>query len=186
MQTKTKTYNCNGRGVFIHALQGMKPHHAAARWNFIDFQTPTYSAVLMEYTTPPSYGKTVVSVGAIAKDGELIQAGASCSAKHLAATVDPVSDWPEPKAILCQWTGKDKDGKPIEAELMGDLTDRVDRVDVLAHVPGIIKQLIGGVVGTKPIIFQYISTDKLTLKIKSGDQESSESGKLFGEATFIS
>jgi hypothetical protein len=26
--TKEKTYDLNGRGLFIHALQGMKPHHA--------------------------------------------------------------------------------------------------------------------------------------------------------------
>ncbi|KAK5077924.1 putative cell survival pathways protein [Lithohypha guttulata] len=184
MQTKKKTYNVNGRAVFIHALQGMKPHHAAARWNFVNFQTPTYSAVMMEFTTPPSYGKTVVNVGGIAKDGELIYAGCTNTATHLAVTTDPVSQWPEPKALLCKWTGKD--GKPVEAELMGDLGERADRVDVLAHVPAIIKNLIGGVVGTKPIIFQYITKDQMTLKVKEGDNETSEKGSLFCEATFIS
>lgn len=184
MQTKSKTYNVAGRAIFIHALQGMKPHHAAARWNFVNFQTPTYSAVMMEFTTPASYGKTVVNVGALARDGELIYAGTTNEAKHLAATTDPISHWPEPKALLCHWTGKD--GKPVEAELMGDLGERTDRVDVLAHVPTIIKNLIGGVVGTKPIIFQYVSKDKMTLKIKEAGNETSESGALFCEATFIS
>lgn len=184
MQTKKKTYNVNGRAVFIHALQGMKPHHAAARWNFVNFQTPTYSAVMMEFTTPSSYGKTVVNVGCIAKDGEILYAGCSNSVKHLAATTDPVSDWPEPKALLCNW--ESKDGKSIEAELMIDLPERADRVDVLAHVPAIIKNLIGGVVGTKPIIFQYIAKDKAALKVKEAGNETSETGQLFSEATFIS
>ena len=31
--TPEKEYDFGGVGVFIHALQGMKPHHAAARWN---------------------------------------------------------------------------------------------------------------------------------------------------------
>ena len=133
----------------------------------------------MEFTTPASYGKTVVNVGAVAKDGELIYAGtAKCS--HLAAVVDPVSEWPEPKALLCNWKGEN-----VEAELMGDLGERADRVDVLAHVPTIIKNLIGGVVGTKPIIFQYVLKDKLTLKVKESGRETSESGTLFSEATFI-
>jgi len=184
MQTKKKNYNMNGRAVFIHALQGMKPHHAAARWNFVNFQTPTYSAVMMDFTTPSSYGKTVVNVGCIAKDGEIISGGCSNSVTHLAATTDPVSDWPEPKALLAKWTSQS--GKPVEAELMGDLPERADRVDVLAHVPAIIKNLIGGVVGTKPIIFQFISKDKMTLKVKEGDKETSETGQLFCEATFIS
>lgn len=181
MQTRKKTYNVTGRAVFIHALQGMKPHHAAARWNFVDFQGPTYSAIMMEYTTPPSYGKTVVNVGCIAKDGEILYAGCSNSVKHLAANIDPVSEWPEPKALLCNWNGKS-----VEAEMMADLSNRTDRVDVLAHVPTIIKNLIGGVVGTKPIIFQYDPKEKMTLKIKENGNEISETGQLFCEATFIS
>lgn len=184
MQTKSKTYKMDGRAIFIHALQGMKPHHAAASWNFVDLQTPTYSAIMMEFTTPESYGKTVVNVGCIAKDGELIHAGCTNTIKHLAATTDPVSEWPEPKALLAHWVGKD--GKPVEAEMMGELGERTDRVDVLAHVPGVIKNLIGGVVGTKPIIFQYVSTDKMTLKVKEAGNEVTEPGKLFCEATFIS
>lgn len=154
MKTKTKTYEINGRAMAIHALQGMKPHHAAARWNFISFHTPTYSAVMMEFTTPPSYGRTVVNVGGIATDGELLYAGVTNSVKHLAATEDKLIGWPEPKAVLANWNGKTKDGQVVSAEIMGDLGERTDRVDVLAHIPAVIKNLIGGVVGTKPIIYQ--------------------------------
>lgn len=186
MQTKKKTYNVNGRAVFIMALQGMKPHHAAARWNFIDLQTPTYSAVMMEFTTPRSYGQTVVNVGCVAKEGKLLYAGATNTARHLAAVPDPLTEWPEPKAMLCEWTGKTQDGEAFKAEMTGELGERVDRVDVLAHVPTIIKNLIGGVVGTKPIIFQYLSTDKMELKVKDEGKEVTEKGKLFCEATFIS
>ena len=32
---------------------------------------------------------------------------------------------------------------------------------------------------------QYISKDELTLKLKIGDEEISEKGQLFSEATFI-
>lgn len=149
MQTPSKTYDMKGRGLYIMALQGMKPHHAAAKWNFIDFHTSTYSAVLMEFTTPPSYGRTSVAVGGIAKDGEIVCAGASHSIKHLAANQDSENDWPEPKAILVEWTGKTKDGQDVKAEVMGDLGNRADRVDVLAHIPGFVKTIVGGVAGTK-------------------------------------
>lgn len=160
MKTKQKTYDLKGRALFIMANQGMKPHHAAARWNFVNFQTPTYSAVTMEFTTPPSYGKTVVNVGAIAKDGELVYAGVTNSVKHLAAEKDPVIGWLEPKAIQVEWKGKNKSGQEVSAEIMGDLGQKVDRVDVLAHIPTIIKNLIGGVVGTKPIIYQVSLVSK--------------------------
>lgn len=186
MTTKAKTYDMKGRGLFIHALQGMKPHHAAAKWNFMNFQTPTYSAIMMDYTTPQAYGRTTVNVGGIAKDGEIICAGASNTARHLAANQDTENDWPEPKAVLYEWEGKTKDGQNVTAEIMGELGPRADRVDVLAHVPGFVKTIVAGVSGTKPFIYQYISKDKLALKIKIGDVETSEPGFLFSEATFIS
>ncbi|KAH1494840.1 hypothetical protein LV164_005445 [Aspergillus fumigatus] len=184
--TKEKTYDLTGRGMFIHAIQGMKPHHAAARWNFINFQTPSYSAVMMEYTTPPSYGSTVVNVGGIVKDDEIIYAGATNSATHTASAHDADSDWPAPTSIKCVWDGKSKDEKDVHAELDGPLGNRLDRVDVMAEVPGFVKTIAGSVAGTRPYIFQYSPQEKLSLKLKIGAEEFSEEGSMFSEATFIS
>ena len=143
-----------GKALFIHALQGMKPHHAAAKWTFADFQGPTYSAIMMEYTTPPSYGSTVVNVGGIAKDGELIIAGSSNSATHTSVKQDEENEWPEPSAVKLLWNGKTKDGKPVEAIMEGPLDERLDRVDVMAEVPGFVKKIVAGAAGTKPYIYQ--------------------------------
>jgi hypothetical protein len=184
--TKEKTYDLTGRGLFIHAIQGMKPHHAAARWNFVNFQTPSYSAVMMEYTTPPSYGSTVVNVGGIVKDDEIIYAGATNSATHTASAHDADSDWPAPTSIKWVWDGKSKDEKDVHAELEGPLGDRLDRIDVMAEVPGFVKTIAGSVAGTRPYIFQYSPQEKLSLKLKIGDEEFSEEGSMFSEATFIS
>ncbi|KAG2416476.1 survival factor 1 [Aspergillus terreus] len=184
--TKEKTYDLGGRGMFIHALQGMKPHHAAARWNFVNFQTPTYTAVMMEYTTPPSYGSTVVNVGGIVKDGEIVYAGSTNTATHTESAQDPESDWPEPKSIKWAWEGKTQDGKNVQAELHGPLGNRLDRIDVMAEVPGFIKTIAGSVAGTRPYIFQFAPQEKLSLKVKIGDEEISEEGSMFSEATFIS
>jgi hypothetical protein len=162
IKTPTKEYNMKGKGLFIHALQGMKPHHAAAKWNFVNFLTPTHSAVMMEFTTPPSYGRTSVNVGGIVKDGEIVCGGASSTIKHLAASQDSENDWPEPKAVLCEWTGKTSDGREVKAEIMGELGEKRDRVDVLAHIPGFVKTIVGGVVGTKPYIYQVCRTAQFT------------------------
>ncbi|KAL8732462.1 MAG: hypothetical protein Q9166_002675 [cf. Caloplaca sp. 2 TL-2023] len=184
--TKDGDIDFKGRGVFIHALQGMKPHHAAAKWTFADFQGPMYSAIMMEYTTPPSYGSTVVNVGGIAKDGEIVCAGAANSATHLEVKDDPETEWPEPQAAKFEWSGKTKSGESVVAELAGSLGQRLDKVDVMAKVPGFVKTLVGGVVGTKPYIYQYSPRHKLHLKLKIGDAEETEEGVLFSEATFIS
>ncbi|KAJ5587327.1 cell survival pathways protein [Penicillium hispanicum] len=184
--TKEKTYDLAGRGVFIPAIQGMKPHHAAARWNFINFQTPTYSAIMMEYTTPPSYGSTKVNVGGILKDDEIIYAGVTNTATHTAFTQDPESDWPEPTSIKWEWTGKTADGQEVSAVVDGSLGKRQDRIDVMGEVPGFIKAIAGSVAGTRPYIFQFSPKERLSLKLKIGDTEFVEEGFMFSESTFIS
>lgn len=177
VKTEKKNYDMKGNGLFIKAIQGMKPHHAAAKWNFINFLTPTYTAVLMEFTTPPSYGRTVVSLGGIAKDGELIYAGPT-SAKHTKSDLDKQHHWPEPRAIELHWQGTGASGQPVDASLVGDLPQRTDCVDVLSHVPGIVKSIVGGVAGTRPYIYQVRSftrptkpaSNKLTVPFKRHSQ----------------
>ncbi|KAK8160832.1 oxidative stress survival, Svf1-like protein [Phyllosticta citrichinensis] len=182
--TKTGEIDFTGRGMFVHALQGMKPHHAAARWNFVNFQSPTYSAVMMEFTTPPSYATTTVNVSAIATDGKLIVANPNGTAAHTEKRQDSENDWPEPFAAAFTWNGKTVDGQQdLHAELSGSLGPRTDRVDVMAEVPGFIKTLVASAAGTKPYIYQY--TPKLPIKIKIGGEEKVEEGTLFTEATFI-
>lgn len=160
--TKDGPIDFKGRAMFVHALQGMKPHHAAARWNFANFQGPDYSAVMMEYTTPPSYGSTVVNVGGIVKDGEIIVAGSSNSSTHTKAKSDVENDWPEPEEIKFEWSGKSKDGSNVSAILEGPLGGRLDRIDVMAEVPGFVKTIVASAVGTKPYIYQ-VSCDRVTL-----------------------
>lgn len=143
-----------GKAMYSFALQGMKPHHAAATWNFANFQGPNYSAILMEFTTPPSYGTTNVIVGGIAKDGEIVCAGVNSTAAHTKAKADSENDWPEPEEIKFTWSGSTKDGKAVEGVLEGALEARQDRVDVMAEVPGFIKSIVAATAGTKPYIYQ--------------------------------
>ncbi|RAO69946.1 uncharacterized protein BHQ10_005958 [Talaromyces amestolkiae] len=184
--TKEKTFDLKGLGFYSFALQGMKPHHAAARWNFVNFQGPSYSAWLMEFTTPPSYGSTVVSVGGVVKDDKILYAGSTNTATHLETHTDSDNDWPEPKSIKFTWDGKGKEGNELHAELEGSLGKRLDRIDVMYELPGFVKSFVGSVAGTKPYIYQYSPQDKLTLKVKEGETEVSEQGSMFSEATFIS
>ncbi|KAH7175260.1 oxidative stress survival, Svf1-like protein [Dactylonectria macrodidyma] len=173
-----------GQAAFIHALQGMKPHHAAATWNFVNFQGPTYSAIMMEFTTPPSYGSTVVNVGCIAKDNEIVVAGCKNTATHTATQEDPINGWPEPTEVRYSWSGTNKDGKAIEGVVEGSMGEREDLVDIMAEVPGFVKTIIAGAAGTKPYIYQF--RPDLSLKLKIGDEEIVEKGTAYTEATFIS
>ena len=169
--TRAGEVDFKGRAFFSHALQGMKPHHAgkqrvtlfiaftdsavAAKWNFVNFQSPKFSAIMMEYTTPPSYGSTVVNVGGIAVDGEILCAGCQGnSVQHTKVKSDEENEWPEPEAVKYIWGGATKDKRPVCATVAGSLGKRLDKVDVMAKIPGFIKTIVGGVVGTKPYIYQ--------------------------------
>ncbi|PNP52083.1 hypothetical protein THARTR1_07292 [Trichoderma harzianum] len=183
--TKGGPVDLKGQAIYIYALQGMKPHHAAAQWNFANFQGPSHTAVMMEFTTPPSYGNTVVNVGALVKDGEIIAVSTENNkATHKASKKDTTSDWPEPTQVEFSWSASGKDGKPVTAVIDTALGDRVDRVDVMAEVPGFVKTIVAAAAGTKPYIYQF--APKTTLKFQVGDEEISEEGQLFTEATFIS
>ena len=141
-----------GKGLYIHALQGMKPHHAAARWNFCNFQSDKYSAVLMEFTTPPSYGTTKVAVGILVADGKVVYAGADNAVAHTGTKQDSENAWPEPTGFKFEWDA----GKV--AVLEGPYGPRLDRIDVMAEVPGFVKTIVATAAGTKPYIYQVCGT----------------------------
>ncbi len=138
----------------------------------------------MEFTTPPSYASTVVRVAGIATDGKLLFANTEGDVKHTETKQDSDNDWPEPTSATYHWVGKTEDGKEITADLSGALGAKLDRIDVMAEVPGFIKTIVANAAGTKPYIYQYLP--KMTIKIKNGDDVKEEEGVLFTEATFIS
>ena len=184
------TIDFTGRAMFVHALQGMKPHHAAAKWDFVNVQTPTYSAVLMSYTTPPSYGNTLVSVGGIATDGRILCAGPTNTITHTAIATDPEKTWPEPRALRVEWASHSNtatlDSSTTNAVLSIHLPPRSDRVDVMAEVPSFVKAFVGTVSGARPHIYQF-AVDEAQLSVKDGAaDEVEEKGSLYYEATFIS
>ncbi|KAF4549163.1 Survival factor 1-like protein [Elsinoe fawcettii] len=180
MMTQAGPVDFGGRGLFVHAIQGMKPHHAAGRWNFVNFQSPTYSAVMMEFTTPPSYGTTTVNVGGVAVDGKILFAGANNTAKHTESKADAQNDWPEPTAFKFEWAPGSNDSAVLE----GQNGTRLDKVDIMAEVPSFVKAIVASAAGTKPYIYQFAPQVELALKVNG--EEKKERGTLFTEATFIS
>ncbi|KAK9240208.1 oxidative stress survival, Svf1-like protein [Lipomyces kononenkoae] len=176
----------SGRAMYVMALQGMKPHHAAARWNFVNFQGPTVSGVMMEFTTPPSYGSKVVNVGAIARNDKLFAATVDNTAVHTKTKSDDVNGWPEPLEVKFEWKGTSPDdaATPLDAVLEAPIPNLVERVDVMSEIPAFVKKVVAGVAGTKPYIYQY--SNPASIKVKFGDEEYTEPGHLYSEATFIS
>jgi len=111
------------------------------------------SAVMMEFTTPPSYGSSKVNVSGIVTDGEIMAASSRGTVEHLKTRPDDETGWPEPTEAKFVWKSNE-DGRDMEAAIEGPLGDRIDRVDVMVEVPAFIKKIASSAAGTKPYIYQ--------------------------------
>lgn len=179
--------------MFVGAIQGMKPHHAAAKWNFLNFHSENYSAIQMEFTTPKSYAATKVNVGILVKHDKVLSVSVNNQINHQESEIDEVG-WPIPKKIEFNFEGvdssstdeqvADKSSSAVTGKVFGDLNNLVERVDVLGEIPGFVKSIAGAVSGTKPFIYQY--SVELTLEVEEKGKKDTEKGMAWTEVTFIS
>lgn len=136
------------RGVFIHAIQGMRPNVLAASWNFANFQSPAtkegdgegVSLIMMEFKTIPAYGSKKVNVGCIVVGDKLVAVTAGGDgvvgksvAEHLNPVKDAETEYDAPSSIKYTWDGAtlDASGKPTgqgdsHADILLDLRTSKD------------------------------------------------------------
>ncbi|KAJ7104138.1 survival factor 1 [Mycena belliarum] len=117
-----------GPGMFIHAIQGMRPNLVAASWNFANFQSPHQggvSAIQMEFKTIETYGPkgstsggVTVNLGSLVVGGKLVAVTAETHlpgeesssdavmksrASHLKAQLDPETGYQAPSELVFEW-----------------------------------------------------------------------------------
>jgi hypothetical protein len=214
-----------GPGMFVHAIQGMRPNLVAASWNFAHFQSDEHggvSAIQMELTTTDAYGKkgtgsgkVVVNVGSLVVGGKLAAVTAETKwpgepvadkltvlsrATHHDKSLDDFTGYNIPSTISFDWAGPSvvpgvegnlRAGLSVQVGTPGKEIGLIEKVDVMAEIPGFVKAVVSYVAGAKPYIYQYLNP--ATLKITgpdalvpglSGGLE--VKGRLYNEATFIS
>ncbi|CCE63288.1 hypothetical protein TPHA_0E01960 [Tetrapisispora phaffii CBS 4417] len=169
--------------MFVLAFQGMKPHHAAKAWNFINFQSDEYSVILIEFITPKSYANTKVSIGIVTDSEKILSVATNNNFEHIDSTVDSIG-WPVPKAIKCTFNGisadlSDDQVKKMYGENNGtlkeqeiavvnvNLTNLIERIDVMNEIPQFVKNIVSGVAGTKPYIYQYAGDEDFNIEINN-------------------
>ncbi|CAH2352456.1 survival factor 1 [[Candida] railenensis] len=181
-----KVLEIDGYTMFVMAIQGMKPHHAAKAWNFLNFQNENYSAVQMEFTTPPSYGNTKVNIGLVTDNEKILLCSVNNKITHITPLSEestPVTDsvgWPVPSEIVFEYDGDLTTNDKSKVVVKGELKTLVERVDVMAELPQFIKDIATGVSGTKPYIYQFCNKLEIDVDGKKED------GIAFNEVTFIS
>ncbi|KAF5359490.1 hypothetical protein D9756_003467 [Leucocoprinus leucothites] len=221
-----KAQAISGSGMFVHAIQGMRPNLVAASWNFGHFQSSGdggVSAIQMEFSTINQYGKrgagsggVVVNVGSLVVGNKLVavtaetkwpgedpapgEAVVQSKVTHLQPEHDPDTGYNKPNEILFEWKGKslipDASGD-ISASALVNLgtvakpQGLMEKVDVLAEIPYVVKMAVNYVAGTKPYIYQWYNPAVLKITGSEGIQAGLSQGVevkgiLYNEATFIS
>jgi len=168
------------KGVFIHAIQGMRANLVASRWNFADFQShPSEkegtSLIMMEFTTTASHGHSKVNVGSIVVDDKLVavtlggsELPSGSKAEHQDMVFDKFTTYNSPGKILFSWTGPAINSASTNVSASLDLqlaksgtakedyetNGLIEKVDFLAQLPTIVKKVVNVATGAKPYICQ--------------------------------
>lgn len=203
------------RGIFIHAIQGMRPNLAACRWNFHNFQSvgesdnEKVSLTQMEFETTSDYDRQKINIGSIVIGDRLLAVvggkGSTCTHEELKK--DPQTGYDAPGRIVWDWDGKVLEKEhDIKAKVVLDLLKGgegyetkglIEKVDVLGEIPGVVKSVISYAAGTRPYIYQWFNqaTGLVTLPAsiapgaagdEAGEKTLEVKGYVFNEATFIS
>lgn len=185
---KGQAITAKGPGMFVHAIQGMRPNLVAARWNFVHFQSNEHggiSTVQMEFTTTDQYGKkgagsgfVSVNVGAVVLGGKLAAVTAETKwpdtpqeedvevasrATHSKTEPDSDTGYAAPTELSYRWAGPSVfpgATGTVDARASVDVGSPdaykglIEKVDVLAEIPYVIKTMVNYVAGTKPYIYQ--------------------------------
>ena len=97
-----------------------------------------------------------------------------------------------PTGVSFEWEGDRIDGKggasaKVTLEKAGAEIGQgglIEKVDVLAEIPYVIRKGLAAVTGTKPYVYQYLNPATLEVKLDDGPVE--VKGWLFSEASFVS
>ncbi|KAJ6576464.1 oxidative stress survival Svf1-like protein [Mycena vulgaris] len=209
-----------GPGMFIHAIQGMRPNLVASSWNFAHFQSAQkggVSAIQMEFKTLETYGRkgstsggVVVNIGSLVVGDKLAavtsethwpdeepsaDAPMKSRAFHLNTELDTETGYQAPGEVAFEWAGTSllpESPGTYAAKIKVDVGNNenpkglVEKVDILAEIPRVIKMAVNYVAGTKPYIYQWLNPATLTLTGPEAGQSADIEGTLYNEATFIS
>lgn len=125
----------DSRGIFVHAIQGMRANLVAAKWNFGYFNSTDekegVSLMMMEFTTTSSYGRKTINVGSVVVGDQLVAVVADGSATHLEnEQEDTDTSYPAPGKIRWNWAssrsllpsnGSEDESNTVSAEILLDL-----------------------------------------------------------------
>ncbi|CAJ0650206.1 11530_t:CDS:2 [Entrophospora sp. SA101] len=127
-----RKFDVSGTGLFVHAIQGMRPHLIASKWNFINFQSDISSLSMCEFEATPYYGGVKVNQGSLMLNDKLIGVSIDNKAEFVETELDLDTGYNIPKKINYVWEGRTLEGGEdytVTIEIMPTIL--MDKIDVL-------------------------------------------------------
>ncbi|KAJ3028613.1 UNVERIFIED_CONTAM: putative cell survival pathways protein [Siphonaria sp. JEL0065] len=179
---KGKKYEAKGQGQFVKAIQ-CKPQ-TLAKWNFFNLQNDKDALMLYEYDKPKGSDAPCVSIGAIVRNGQTIAVTTSNRSVHVQKQLDEdFSGYEVPTQLFLTWNGKTKEtGEDVQVEISYTPTNLVDKIDVLAELPFLLRKLIQTFI-TAPYLYQWY--ENVTANVTIGKESFKIEGKAFTECSFL-
>ncbi|KAI8619477.1 oxidative stress survival, Svf1-like protein [Chytriomyces sp. MP71] len=178
-------FDASGEGMALHVVT-CQPQ-CVARYNFVNFQSHDAAVLLYEFEMPQDgvYKTRRFSLGLAVHNGALSAVTTRNRALHVQTEVDEdFSGYAIPTQLFCLWNGKTmKKGEDARMEMSLMLTNLVDKIDVLAELPYLLRVFIQTFI-TAPFLYQWL--EDVTINVVMGKESFELKGKAFIECSFLS
>jgi hypothetical protein len=189
-QQQQQLFEVKGDGIFIHAIQGMQPQLIASNWNFVNFHSKEASISMMQFQTTKQYGSVNINQGSLVLNDKLKCVCVDNHVELMDLYKDEETEYEIPKKVKFTWKGKtikenDADeAKDVDIVMVVPTTNLIDKIDVLAEIPYVIRKLVQTFV-VKPYIYQWLDAATAEITI-AGEETIKTEGKIFQELVFVS
>ncbi len=142
-----------------------------------------YTRTQFELPTGKNFSLEKMSQAALVHQNQLIAITLTNTTKLSHKTHDKVSGYHVPEHVEYELTGTTEAGLPVHVSVKAPLRHRLDRIDVLAELPYLLRLFISTFV-TAPWVYQWFEEGVVDVQIGEGERFQIK-GQIFHEKTFM-
>lgn len=177
-----KRKEIKGNGFVSRTVQNLKPHLLGTTWHIVKIQNAEATLNMTSFLTPEEFGRQRSIVGSFSRDGKTVAVILDGSVEAVDPVLDPETDYAYPRELVYRWKGSTVDGRPFSAEARFAPDRIIDKFDVLAHLPWILRVIIKAFIA-RP--YYYLSYQPVTAEVHVGEETYMLAGHAFNEVIFV-
>lgn len=198
LHAEDKKFSCNGHASLFQVTHKIKPHLLAQSWSLAMFHSDKesidteskkdqdcVSLVLLHLNAPSSVNHEFMNQGMLCIGQEIHALSLNDNqVQFLESLHDHHSGRDIPTRMTYQWSGETASEQPWNAKLHVEPKGLIDRIDLLAQVPFLIRKFIQAFI-TKPFCYEWLDRE-VVLELTIGDDAPRNiKGKLLHELTLL-